>query len=337
MRKLAAIALFASVLAAIAAYVLLAEHPPERRGVSEEFSAAEEPAPSSGEASAGPSSDATRAKERAVAEIDPAVRAAIERIDPENYRHKVVGAKTDFLLFGGEIGFVDVESIVRNGDPYSLVALLQAHDELSGADETLTLDLDYVGEDRGRNSTRFSQTIGGLPTPGRGHILFDDSGVVLMLKTVLIDPEGVRPNSVRIQKPEALYIASAAAADFVQPRRTRFEEAGKPLRVVDADGGGNVPPLLRYALDDANQLRLEWRIWLGTYNPYDSIEVLIDAETWAVLNVKSILETRAEQSAACNVDFRVCDGLLATQASCERTLLNPVDLIYGQRTVTIET
>ncbi len=158
-----------------------------------------------------------------------------------------------------------------------------------------------------------------------------------MLKTVLVDPEGVRPNSVRIQKPEALYIASAAAADFVQPRRTRFEEAGKPLRVVDADGGGNAPPLLRYALDDANQLRLEWRIWLGTYNPYDSIEVLIDAETGAVLNARSILEARAAQSAACDVEFRVCDGLLATQASCERTLLNPVDLIYGQRTVTIET
>lgn len=60
-------------------------------------------------------------------ENDRAVQAALARIAPDRSSQRVTGIRTEVWLSGGEIGFVDVESILREQDPHSVISLLQEH------------------------------------------------------------------------------------------------------------------------------------------------------------------------------------------------------------------
>ena len=326
MKKVAVVAVSLLAALAIGAYVLLASRSSVRPADTEAINNIADSVP----AQKGAPSD-----NRAVSLFPPpetaeeharVVEEAVARIAPEDYRHKREGARTEFHLYRGEIGFVDVESIMQNRDPHSVIALLQKHHVLTGADGAFEIKIDGAWQERrGGYGARYSQVIGGVSSPGRGSVSFDSSGAVFILDGVLVNPAGARPNSIKILQAEAVALARPVAVRFVEPQRARFAEAGKPLRLNPDEGH------LRYSLDAANQLRAEWRVLVGTYDPPDNVEVLIDAETGAVLGAKSILEIRFAQTGGCDVEFRVCDGLLATEASCKRTLLNPVDLIYGQR------
>jgi len=317
MKKVAVIVAVLLAVLAIGAYVLLTPRP---------MSLSEDPGEINPAADAAPVQKRKLSGDRAAAEVplaadevkDRAVQEALARIAPEKVSRKVAGIRTEFSLSGGEIGFVDVESIVRDRDPHSVIALLQKHQVLTGAGESLELEIDRVySTRRGGHRARYYQTIGGVPTPGRGSVGFEASGAVYNLGAILVDPSTARLSSVKILQPEAVALARPVAANFVEPQRPRFEEAGKPLRVVDA----RTPPELRYFLepDAANELFAAWRIGVKTYNPPDDLEVLIDAETGAVLGVKSIMEIRPAQTACTGVAFRVCDGFNAQEESCSRT------------------
>lgn len=222
-------------------------------------------------------------------EKDRAVQEALARIAPERSSRRVTGIRTEVWLSGGEIGFVDVESIVRDRDPHSVIALLQEHQVLTGAGESLEIEIDRVWrEEWGGYNAQYCQIIAGVSTPGRGSVLFEASGEVLSVNSILIDPSSARPNSVKILQAEAMALAGPAAVRFVEPQRPRFAAAEKPLRLVDS----RLPPELRYILnpEDANELRAAWRIGVKTYNPPDDLEVLIDAETGEVIGVKSVMQ-----------------------------------------------
>ncbi|MCY3816363.1 MAG: hypothetical protein OXQ86_07790 [Gammaproteobacteria bacterium] len=242
------------------------------------------------------------------------IEEAIAEIAPEKYRHEATEAKTEFRLLGGEIGYVDVESIVKNRDPYSLVALLQKHYALTGVDGTIELDIDRVHQKDMGYRVRYSQSFDGTPTAGQGSISFDTSGSVSSIDAILLNPMALSSSNINILQAEAIAVSRLAIARFLEPRRHPYLESGKPL-IIET----NTPPELRIAAstDANNELRAEWSIWAGTRNPSDSIEVLVDAETGQVLGTRSLLVPSTTPTECAAIEFRVCGGLLATTRSCD--------------------
>ena len=253
------------------------------------------------------------------------IQAAIARIGPEKVSRRVMGARTELTLFGGGIGYVDVDSIVQNRDPYSVIALWQKHGALTGAGESLELEISDVFPEGTGYSAGFEQVIGGIPTAGRGRVRFDATGTVSISYSDLVDPDSANRNSVRIQQAEALVLARQAAARFVEPRRPRFEESQKSL-IIETYGEGE----LQYVLGPGpgDELRSAWLLKIGTFNPYDALAVLIDAETGDVLSTKSVVKKMAVRSTTgcADVDFRVCD---ATRFNSNQCIDQAV--VFGQR------
>ena len=324
MKRIAVIAAVLLAAFAIGAYFLLSGEPEKRSVDPKDLTQAAGPASLKERALSGEHTgkDSSLAADE---DNDPAVRAALARIAAERSSRRVTGIRTEVWLSGGEIGFVDVESILRDQDPHSVIALLQEHQVLTGAGEALELEIDRAWQEEwGGYNARYSQVIGGVPTPGRGSVLFEASGAVLSVNAILIDPSTARPNSVNILQAEAAALTRPVAVRLVEPERPRFVEAGRSL-IVEVDS-----PELRYILnpDNATELRAAWRVLVGTYNPPDEIEVLIDAETGEVIGAKSVIQTAPAKTACTAVEFRVCDGTIATSASCNRTVMNPVELIY---------
>ena len=178
MKKVAAIAAVLLAAFAIGAYVLITPRPMSHSAGPGEINRVADAAPEQARKLTG---------DRALAEVplaadeetDRAVLDAFARIAPEMASRQVAGIRTEFRLSGGEIGFVDVESIVRNRDPHSVIALLQEHQVITGAGEALELEIDRVyPTPRGGHTARYSQTIGGVSTPGRGSVGFEASGAV---------------------------------------------------------------------------------------------------------------------------------------------------------------
>ena len=206
-----------------------------------------------------------------------ASRREIAGLSKPRRRSAKSGAVTEFNLFDGDIGYVDVNSILQARNPYSVVALLKEHGSLTGADESIELEISSAGGTHRGHMARFSQMIGGIPTDARGSVAFYSDGSVYSLRGKIFDSATALEGNVVILPAEAEAIAMEAARRFVAPR-------GRPLR-VDASA-----KQLRYAVDSDGALRAEWQVWVGTIGPHYSLEVLVDAETGRALGVQSLIE-----------------------------------------------
>lgn len=319
MKKVAAIATALLGVIVIGAYVLLANRP---AGGPADPEGANEDAPAlTGKMSPAASPDATGG----AADVSP------EWLDlsKPRWHSSTSGAVTEFDLFEGEIGYVDVNSVVQDRNPYSVVALLKKHRALTGAGESLELEIESTGKTPKGYSADFAQVIGGTRTEGRGVVAFDTSGAVYVAYGDLLDTNVADAGAIKILQAEAEAIALEAARRYSETRRSTSVARGESLRTVIYAAE------LRYALDpDAgNALRAEWRLAIGTFSPYDSLEVLVSAETGEVVSVESVVMEYTVTQARCEgVKFRVCDaGLVATQVSCSSGSANPVDPILTAR------
>ena len=249
--------------------------------------------------------------------------AAVQSILEEQVRHSAKsGAKTEFDLYLGEIGYVDVDSVLQNRDPYSIIALLQQHRAQTGASEFLELEIESTGGTHRGYNANFVQVIGGTPTEARGSVGFDASGAVYTLGAVLLDPEAAGEGNNVILQAEAEAIALEAARRFSELRRAGFVERGEPLKMEASTGK------LRYALapDVGNALRAEWRVPVSIHGPPFSVEVLVAADTGEVVSVKSLIEPAAASTGCSELTFRICD---ATTMSVHSQALCGEEIAHG--------
>ena len=314
MKKFAVIGVSLLVALAVLAYVFLADRSADTENPKEAA-----PSETLSDNSASAASSGSDGGEKA----DAALQSILE--EPIRYSAKS-GAKTEFDLDRGEIGYVDMDSILQDRDPYSIVALLQQHRAHTDAGELLELEIESARRTHRGYIADFFQLIGGVPTEARGSVSFDSSGAVYTVYGDLFDPEAAEVGNIVIQQAEAEAIAREAAVRFVEPRRGPFVESNEPL-IVEPE-----VEELRYnpTTGDASRLRAEWRVAVMTYQPFDDLVVSVDAETGEVVRVKSRLKHSCQQTDCPSIEFRVCDGSTATQASCNSTTL-PDTTIYGQR------
>ncbi len=170
MKKSALIAIPAAAALAVAAYVFLAGGPegPEAPAESAPAHAAPERASAGGVLEAQPA--------RAAQESGSSATLAAEERPPE-WESKTKGDLTTFSLTHGEIGYVDVDSVLQDRNPYSVVDLLQAHQDLTGADESLEITIDRIEETEiWGHEALFTQLIEGQPTNEGGRVFFSSSG-----------------------------------------------------------------------------------------------------------------------------------------------------------------
>ena len=279
MKKSAVIGISLLAALAVVAYVFLATHPagPE---------APAESAPAQERVSSGGLPDAESAG--GAEESDRRRRLAGEERPPGRASDKK-GAKTSFALSHGEIGYVDVNSVVQDRDPYSVVALLQNYQDLTGADESLEIEIPFVNENElwGYEAT-FTQLIGGSPTQWVGKIFFSSSGAVARVNGDLVNPQALSTGSVIVLRAEAEAIALEATVRYAAKLPVIPELRGQPLSI-------EVFPEeryreMRYELDRNNELRNVWRIPVSVSgSKHDSVEVLISAETGEVMRVRSAI------------------------------------------------
>ncbi len=300
MKKFAVIGVSLLLVLAVVAYVLLAD----RSADTEEMKEAA-PAETLSDNSASAEASDSAAGEKADVELQSILEEPIRDSTQS-------GAKTQYDLYLGEIGYVDVDSILQDRDPYSIVALLQQHRAQTGARELLELEIESTGGTHWGHNANFVQVIGGTPTEARGSVSFDASGAVYTISGSLFETQAAGTGNVVILQAEAEAIAREAAVRFVEPRRAPFAERGKPLR-IDA-----LSVEMRYAVDPkaGNSLRAEWRVVVSTFNPTDDVEVLVSAKEGQIVGMQSLIQRVNAQSACSELTFRVCDGNSAVKWSC---------------------
>lgn len=196
------------------------------------------------------------------------------------------GAETEFELYLGEIGYVDVYSILQDRNSHSIVALVQHHRAYTGAGELLELEIESTGGTPERYNARFIQVIEGAPTQARGSVSFDSSGAVHSVYGSFLDTQSKGSGNVVIVQAEAESIALEAARRFSESRRA---ESAEPLKMEASPGE------LRYVAvpDTGNALRAEWRVPVSIYGPPFSVEVVVDAQTGNIVSVRSLVEPEA--------------------------------------------
>lgn len=216
---------------------------------------------------------------------------------------ETTGDLTRSRLRGGDLGYVDAGSIINGNDPYSIVALLQAHSELTGADESLEIEIRNMSDFPASIRARFNQIIDGKRLPqAKGSVSFDPAtGAVISVMASLVVPDPALAGSVVILQDEAVAIARAFVTSAVLEEKTVAIESDsgrvgvRPrLRPGFAlDIYGVTPKELRYALDpETNKTRAEWPVWisadLGDFTPGFSWEVLVDASTGEIAGIRSL-------------------------------------------------
>ena len=250
------------------------------------------------------------------------VEAAVQPNAEEQVRYSAKsGAGTQFELDLGEIGYVDVYSILQDRDPYSIVALVQQHRAYTGAGELLELEIESTGGTPQRYNARFVQVIEGAPTEARGSVFFDSSGKVSTVYGSLFDTQEAGTGNVVIAQAEAEAIALEAARRFSERRGAGVAERGGTLKMEASSGQ------LRYVIDPelGDELRAEWRVPVSIYGPPFSVEVLVAAETGNVISVKSLIEPAAASTGCSRLTFRVCDATTMTKNSRSSCGVGPFD------------
>lgn len=200
-----------------------------------------------------------------------------------------VGAVTSFWLEDGDIGYLVVDSIVQDRDPDSAIALLQAHRDLTGADELLELEIRRVRKSPGGMTVSFEQLIKGKPVAGNGYLRVDSSGAVMTARGKLIDPQGVRAENVVISQAEAEEVAREKIDGYAATLPVIPELLERPLSIEV------LPAELRQVLDSNNELRAAWRFPVRIRGQkVDSVEVLVSAETGEMIGITSLMVDLAQ-------------------------------------------
>lgn len=195
-----------------------------------------------------------------------------------------MGAVTSFWLEDGDIGYLVVDSIVQDRDPHSAIALLQAHRDLTGADELLELEIRRVRKSPGGMTVSFQQLIEGKPVAGNGYLRVDSGGAVMTVRGKLIDPQGVRADSVVILQAEAEEVAREEIDGYAATLPVIPELREQPLSIEI------LPAELRQVLDSNNELRAAWRFPVRIRGQkVDSVEVLVSAETGEMIAITSLM------------------------------------------------
>ena len=216
---------------------------------------------------------------------------------------ETTGDLTRSRLRGGDLGYVDAGSIINGNDPYSIAAFLQAHSELTGADESLEIEIRNISDYPASIRARFNQIIDGKRlAQGKGSVSFDPAtGAVISALASLVAPDPALAGNVVILQDEAVAIARAFVTSAVLEEKTVAIESDsgrvgvRPrLRSGFAlDIYSVTPKALRYALDpETNKTRAEWPVWisadLGDFTPGFSWEVLVDASTGEIAGIRDL-------------------------------------------------
>lgn len=194
------------------------------------------------------------------------------------------GDRTRFSMNHGDIGYVDVHSIVQGRDPYSIIDLLQAHQELTGADDSLEITIEQISENAiWGQEVFYRQTIDGRPLRQAGTVFFQPDGTVTRMYGNLVSSRSLNAGDVLILSPEAEAIALDVAARYaenVEPENPEWSDVPVTLTALSAEMG--------YELDsDSNLMRL-WNVHVGIAGPVgDVLRVSISPETGEVVRVYS--------------------------------------------------
>ena len=287
------------------------------------------PSPDAGALAPARQSEAAPAVRAAPAAPDGGPAASVAEAQLLVRSTETTGDLTRSRLRGGDLGYVDAGSIINGNDPYSIAAFLQAHSELTGADESLEIEIRNISEYPASIRARFNQIIDGKRSPqGKGSVSFDPAtGAVISAMSSLVAPDPALAGNVAILQEEAVAIAREAAARAVlQGEPVTIVSNGETVRVQPRLRPGTrleifeaTPKELRYALDpETRETRAEWPVWVGaagTVGGGFSWEVLVDASTGEIVGINDQVR---EASAGCSdLTFSVCDGSLMSDSRDE--------------------
>ncbi len=302
---LAAIPLAAAL--AVAAYVFLTGPPAGTKAPAESA-----PAPEQASSGGLPDTEPARAAQKS---SGSATRAAEER-QPQR-ESKKRGDLTVFSMSHGDIGYVDVNSILQDRDPYSLVHLLQAHSDLTGADDSLEIVIEQISENEiWGQAARFRQLIEGQPTHEVGQIFFTPSGAVTRVYGDILDPQALADVPVLILPAEAEAIAYEAARRYaasLEPT-VRPERRHRPWEIAAGSA------VMRYRLDSEDHLFRLWEVPVSLKGPKGDVAMVsLSPETGDVISVRSTVEYSSSSRQRSTVEHSrsqwewdrlliVCDG-----------------------------
>ena len=279
MKKSVLIAILVVVALAIVVYVFLSGGPDGPEAPAE--SMPERATPERAGASESPEAQTAR-----VARQSDSSAPLVEEEHTPKRESKTKGDLTTFSLTHGEIGHIDVNSVLLDRDPYSVVALLQDHRDLTGADELLEITIDQIGEnDIWGHEVLFTQLIEGRPTNERGKVFFSSDGTVTWVRGDLINLQPLADQSILILPPEAEAKAREAAAGFaatLEPENPQWR--GVPVAITAH------PAEIRHELDSDYALARVWRVLVSIDGPVaTAVWVTVSPETGEVIGVKSMV------------------------------------------------
>lgn len=220
---------------------------------------------------------------------------------PPERKSETEGDRTRFSLTHGDIGYIDVNSIMQDRDPYSIIDLLQAHEELTGADESLEIKIERISETEiWGQEVLFIQLIDGQPTNEVGSIYFSPDGTVTWMTGNLINTESLNVGDIAILAPEAEAMAANVAARYADNIEVHPDWSDVPVTFTTHSAE------MRYELDsDSNLVRL-WHVEVSIDGPVmDGVRVFISPENGEVVRVDSAL---AYFQATPNHSIRVIDA-----------------------------
>ncbi len=288
---LAAISL-AAVLA-VAAYVFLTDQLAGRQAPAESA-----PVPKPASSGGLPDTEPARAAQKSSA----SATLTTKEHSPER-ESKRQGDLTVFSMSYGDIGYVDVNSILQDRDPYSVVHLLQAHSDLTGADDSLEIRIDRISENKSRkwgHEVLFTQLIEGQPTNEGGRVFFTSSGAVTWVYGDIINPQALAGDSVLILSAEAEARAYEAAVRYsatLEPNE-HPEWRDRPWEITVGSA------VMRHELDSDYELVRLWRVPVSLDGPAATgIRVSVSPVTGNVISVRSAVVQSSSQT-----KFILCDA-----------------------------
>ena len=214
---------------------------------------------------------------------------------PVRRESKTKGDRTNFSMSHGDIGYVDVNSIMQGRDPYSIVALLQAHKELTGADDSLEIKIERIRDNAiWGQEVFFRQTIDGRPVRQSGKVFFQPDGTVTRMHGNLVSSRSLNAGDVLILSPEAEAIALNVAARYAENialARPERRDVPVTLTVLSTEMG--------YDLDSDSRLVRLWNVAVGIAGPVgDTLRVSISPDTGEVVRAYSGKEERLALSSS---------------------------------------
>ena len=250
-------------------------------------------------AEGGISSGLPHAQPKQAGQKTSSATVAADGNSPER-RSESKGDLTHFSLTHGDIGYVDVHSIMQDRDPYSIVNLLRTHHELTGADDSLEIRIDRIQDNEiwGRE-VLFTQLIDGRDVGEVGTVFFSSSGAVTRMHGDMITARPPNAGDILILPPEAEAVAREAAARYaatLEPEHPKWRDV--PVTVT-ADAA-----TMRYELDSNYALARLWRVPVSIGGPVaTTIWVSVSPETGEVVGIKSAMSRSSD-----GITFIVCDA-----------------------------